>query len=55
MSRGTDFLKYITEQIQEGIQELGARIQEIQKDIAGMNDYYWENYTEMDQYGYENF
>ena len=39
MSRGTDFLKYITEQIQEGIQELGARIQEIQKDIAGMNDY----------------
>ena len=55
MSRGTDFLKYITEQIQEGIQELGARIQEIQKDIAGMNDYYWENYTEMDQYGYENY
>ena len=20
-----------------------------------MHDYYWENYTEMDQYGYENF
>ena len=27
----------------------------MQKDIAGMNEYYWENYTEMDQYGYENF
>ena len=26
-----------------------------QKDIEGMNDYYWENYTEMDQYGYEDF
>ena len=20
-----------------------------------MNDYYWDNYTEMDQYGYEDF
>ena len=20
-----------------------------------MHEYYWENYTEMDQYGYENF
>lgn len=20
-----------------------------------MHDYYWENYTEMDQYGYEDF
>ena len=30
-------------------------IQEVQKDIKNMNDYYWENYTEMDQYGYEDF
>ena len=27
----------------------------MQKDIESMNDYYWENYTEMDQYGYENY
>lgn len=20
-----------------------------------MHDYYWENYTEMDEYGYENY
>ena len=20
-----------------------------------MNEYYWENYTEMDEYGYENY
>ncbi|MFR6617902.1 MAG: HelD family protein [Blautia massiliensis (ex Durand et al. 2017)] len=26
-----------------------------QKEIEGMHEYYWENYTEMDQYGYENF
>ena len=23
--------------------------------MKGMHEYYWENYTEMDQYGYENF
>lgn len=26
-----------------------------QKEIENMHEYYWENYTEMDQYGYEDF
>lgn len=26
-----------------------------QKDIESMHEYYWENYTEMDQYGYEDY
>ena len=55
MSRGTDFLNMVTEKLRQRILELGDTIQEVQKDIAGMNEYYWENYTEMDQYGYENF
>ena len=25
------------------------------KDIESMHEYYWENYTEMDQYGYEDY
>ena len=25
------------------------------KEIEDMHEYYWENYTEMDQYGYEDF
>ncbi len=55
MSRGTEHLKLVTEKLNTKIQELGTAIQEVQKDIEGMNDYYWENYTEMDEYGYENF
>lgn len=55
MSRGTEHLELVTRKLNTKIQELGAAIQEVQKDIEGMNDYYWENYTEMDQYGYEDF
>lgn len=55
MSRGTEYLNYVTGRLEAKLLELGERIEEIQKDIEGMHDYYWENYTEMDQYGYENF
>ena len=55
MSRGQEFLIEVTEKLNTKIHELGRTIREVQEDIAGMNDYYWENYTEMDQYGYENF
>lgn len=55
MSRGTEHLELVTQKLNTKIRELGAVIQEVQKDIEGMNDYYWENYTEMDQYGYEDF
>ena len=37
------------------MRHLSEAILEGQKDIEGMHEYYWENYTEMDQYGYENF
>lgn len=55
MSRGTEYLTFVTGILKERIQEIGAKIREVQKDIEHMHDYYWENYTEMDQYGYENF
>jgi len=55
MSRGTEHLELVNEKLNKKMKELGATIQEVQKDIEGMNDYYWENYTEMDQYGYEDF
>lgn len=55
MLRGTDYLKLVTEKIKKKIETLGKTIQEVQKDIEGMHAYYWENYTEMDEYGYENF
>ncbi|MXP78175.1 AAA family ATPase [Lachnospiraceae bacterium WCA-9-b2] len=55
MSRGSDFLKYVISQLKIRLQTLDETICEVQKDIAKMNKYYWENYTEMDQYGYENY
>lgn len=55
MSRGTEHLKLVTEKLNTKIAEMSAIIQEVQQDIENMNDYYWENYNEMDEYGYENF
>ena len=55
MSKGNDFLINVTDKLKTRIRELDETILEVRKDIADMNEYYWENYTEMDQYGYENF
>ncbi|MCQ2508660.1 MAG: AAA family ATPase [Dorea sp.] len=55
MSRGTDYLNFVKGKLEARIQEVKGTIHEVQKDIEDMNTYYWDNYTEMDQYGYENF
>lgn len=55
MSKGTKYLELVSEKLNTRINLLSSEIMEVQKDIEGMNDYYWENYTEMDQYGYEDF
>lgn len=55
MSRGSRFLMYVTEELKDRIRKLSGTIQNVQKDIESMNEYYWQNYTEMDQYGYENY
>lgn len=52
---GRAFLSYVTEKIEKRISELERSLEEGQKEIEGMHEYYWENYTEMDQYGYENY
>lgn len=55
MSRGNEYLRVVTEKIEKKIEKLSENIEEVQKDIESMHAYYWENYTEMDEYGYENF
>ncbi len=55
MSAATDFLDSILEKIKGRIRELTGSGQDIQQDIKQMNDYYWLNYTEMDEYGYEDY
>lgn len=49
------FLNDILGKIRERICTLDEAIRKGQEDIAGMHEYYWDNYTEMDQYGYENY
>lgn len=52
---GKEYLAYVLEKLKNRISRISLSIAEGQKEIEGMHEYYWENYTEMDQYGYENF
>lgn len=52
---GAIFLKEITEKLDVRIRKLEDGIEKGQKEIEDMHAYYWENYTEMDEYGYENY
>lgn len=55
MDDGSIFLQDVTEKIRERIKQTEQTLLAGQKEIENMHDYYWENYTEMDQYGYEDF
>lgn len=52
---GSRFLEKIREKLQVRREEVEKSLEEGQKEIENMHEYYWENYTEMDQYGYEDF
>ena len=54
-SDGTQFLKDVTVKIHDRLQEIKRDLDEGRKEIENMHEYYWENYTEMDQYGYEEY
>lgn len=55
VKNGREYLSHVTETLKRRIAQLDESIEAGQKEIEGMHEYYWENYTEMDQYGYENF
>lgn len=55
VKNGREYLSHVTETLKHRIVQLDESIEAGQKEIEGMHEYYWENYTEMDQYGYENF
>ncbi len=55
MDREIAFLNQVEEKLKVKIEELNRGISQGQKEIEDMHEYYWENYTEMDEYGYENF
>ena len=55
-------MAYSKEHLDEILKKLKKKMDSIrealalgEQEIEGMHEYYWQNYTEMDQYGYENF
>ena len=54
-SDGAQFLKDVTVKIENRLDEIRQDLDEGKKEIENMHEYYWENYTEMDQYGYEEY
>ena len=45
---GELFLKYVTEKLKLRMEEIERSLTEGQKEIENMQEYYWENYAEMD-------
>ena len=52
---GNLFLHDVTEKLETRLNEIKNELVEGQKEIESMHEYYWENYAEMDQYGYEDY
>ena len=55
MSKGSEFLPEVLGLIEKRLGEIDENIQAVRQDINSMNEYYWDYYTEMDQYGYEDY
>lgn len=49
------YLEKIISRIEERIRETDENITAGVADVKSMQEYYWQNYTEMDEYGYENY
>ena len=52
---GSAFLEFVLQKLERRVEKVSLSLEEGQKEIQGMHEYYWENYTEMDQYGYEDY
>ena len=50
-----EYLQYVLKCLNDRLSQADAAILEGEKEIEDMHEYYWENYTEMDQYGYEDY
>lgn len=47
VKNGREYLSHVTETLKHRIAQLDESIEVGQKEIEGMHEYYWENYTEM--------
>lgn len=52
---GSVFLEEVTRKLSQRVDQMRLSLQEGQREVEHMHEYYWDNYTEMDQYGYEDY
>ena len=49
------YLELVLEKVRSKYREILQKLGDNAKDMESMNDYFWENYAEFDEYGYEMF
>lgn len=54
MENSEKFLEEIIDKLEERIASINEELNEGARQVDEMHEYYWENYTQMDEYGYEN-
>ena len=52
---GTTFLNIVTDKLEQKLKQIYENLSDGQKEIDQMQEYFWDNYTEMDEYGYEYY
>lgn len=48
-------LEYVLEKVSEKLAQTETKLEANADDMENMNDYFWDNYTEFDEYGYEMY
>lgn len=49
------YLKLVIQTVHRKLEEVQKKLGDNARDMESMNDYFWENYAEFDEYGYEMF
>lgn len=52
---GIAFLNIVTDKLKQKLTQIHENLSDGQKEINQMQEYFWDNYTEMDEYGYEYY
>ena len=55
MNEEQQYLEAVEKKLSGKITELQKKMQEGEKDLKQLHDYYLDNYTEFDEYGYERY
>ena len=50
-----EYLRYVLGKLECALTELEEKMKFRRSEIARMQEYYWESYTEYDEFGYEKF